>query len=183
MLKKIYKKIMYPFLRVLYKPILDEVRENSVDKATLWGIEMLLRKEFMAKYKILSPQKSIEFLCEKRGSFIRLGDGDLPILCDKGGGMHKFSTTLKERLMFALDSANRLNIPIGINVNLVKNVDLKDSGFFYACEYLNAYGAIKYLPNDRIYFDGVALRYSPMDFYVLDSKIQNGGGQKQNRRI
>lgn len=183
MLKKIYKKICYPILRALYKPILDEVQKTAIDKGTIWGLEALLRKEMMPKYTILSPTKSIEFLCERKSSFIRFGDGDLPILCDKGGGMHRFSDNLKECLISALDSANVLKIPIGLNVNLVKNFDINDAGFFYACEYLNAFGALKYLPNTQTYFDGVALRYSPLDFYALDSafakKVDNaklGGG-------
>lgn len=195
MLKKIYKKYYAPLIKILYKPIFDEIDKNSIDKTTIYGIEALLRKELMPAYSILSPSESIKFLSKTKSSFIRFGDGDLPILCDKSGGMHKFSTALKHSLIDILNIANYLKMPIGLNANIVKRFNIFDSGFFYGCETLNAYGAIKYLPSNKTYFDGIALRYSPLDFYLFDdysfSKInadfkgdfQIGGGQNTKNAI
>ncbi|RDU63933.1 hypothetical protein [Helicobacter sp. MIT 14-3879] len=173
-IKKIYNMIVFIFLKPLYKPIFKEINNNKIDKSLSFGIELLLRKEFMNDYNLLSPSKSIELIKTKK-SFIRLGDGDLPILGGKNGGMHRFSEKLRNSLLYALDKANKLNIPIGINPVLVeKYTDNLNPNLFYACENLNTYDSLRYLSKESIYFDGLILRYSPLDLYLKNCLYMRG---------
>lgn len=164
-LKAIYNALLYPILKALYKPILDEIRKNAIDKSSIFGLEMFLRKEFMPSYNILNPKDSVKLLVESKKPFIRIGDGDLPLLGGKSGGMHSFNVALRDKLFYALKKAKELNVPIGINPILTQKYELKNE-LFYACEYLSAYDCIKYLPSDITYFDALVLRYSPIELYA-----------------
>lgn len=182
-LKWIYFSIFYPIFKLIQRPSIDMINKSiPVHSAnTRFGMEALLRKEILGQYKVLDMLESIRLLTQSNQSFIRLGDGEMHILADRPvGGMHKNSPKLKEALLEATYRAMSLNIPVGLLPLIVHNFSDK-SGFFYACENLDVFTIMKYIPKDYIYFDATLFRNSPFEYYAFSHQL--GGGRIKDSRV
>ena len=118
-LKAVYAAIFAPIARVLYKPILDEIRATAPRNESALLLELFARERLFASYKILNPLESIDFLVRESKSFLRIGDGEMMTLANKTGGFHRFSPALKADLLACIAQACRENLPIGLNPVLI----------------------------------------------------------------
>ncbi|KAA8707802.1 hypothetical protein F4V45_08015 [Helicobacter canis] len=118
-LKAVYAAIFAPIARVLYKPILDEIRATAPRNESALLLELFARERLFASYKILNPLESIDFLVRESKSFLRIGDGEMMTLANKAGGFHRFSPALKADLLACIAQACRENLPIGLNPVLI----------------------------------------------------------------
>lgn len=102
--------------------------------------------------KILSKDESIESLANKPKSLVRLGDGEIKIMCGMDQPFQKYDKELADTLKNIL-SSDRDDIYVGINRNYFIPLDGVGNDYYrrYAYEFRNEF--LKYCNPNKTYLD------------------------------
>lgn len=123
---------------------------------------MLLRKELLPNKIVLSLHETIDNITQKNKLFIRIGDGELPILHKKSGGFHHYNPILEKKLLEAYYYAlNNDDFLVGINPDLVYPfTSLQDKSLISSCYHYKILDFFSIFPL-REYANAFALRVTP----------------------
>lgn len=146
---------------------------NSTEKSASEKKEILKYGEMQGFAQTLSMHQTLNHLLQTRSIFLRLGDGELPILKNYNGGFHAFSQELKNQLLSAYYFAlNHQDFTIGILRHFIypfthaKDPNLIGSCGFQIMDFLHFFPL-------RNYADATLLRNTPLSFYIEKYPLSN----------
>ena len=156
------KNIIRNLLLKLYSPIIQEI-EKSLGGG---GMEMLIRKEFLPSNLVDSLHQTLAKISDNQKIFIRLGDGELPVLNKKNGGFHSYSESLRTKLLEAYEYAlNHHDFILGVNPNLLYPfTHLNDKSLISSCKNYRLFDFLNVLELKN-YANALTLRSFPSHFY------------------
>lgn len=116
--------------------------------------------------KTLSMHQTLDHLIQTRSIFIRLGDGEFPILTNRHGGFHRFSPQLKSKLLEAYYFAlHHQSFMLGILPDYIYPfTHCNDPRLISSCRNVQIMDFLSFFPL-RNYADAGVLRTPPIYLY------------------